>query len=202
MTQIVDYIFDFGSPNAYFVHKVLPDIADRTGAQFNYIPCLLGGIFKATNNQAPMMAYGKIKGKMDYERLEIQRFIIKHRLQDFTFNKHFPVNTLIMMRAAIAAERDGVLAPYIEAGMAAMWENNKDMSDPEVFAATLSEAGLDGPALLAATQDPEVKAKLAENTEAAVNRGAFGIPTFFVGDEMFFGKERLGQLEEEIIARA
>ena len=202
MTQEIDFIFDFGSPNAYFAHKVLPEIEGRTGARFRYIPCLLGGIFKATNNQAPMMAFGNVKGKMEYERLEIRRFIIKHKLSDFVFNKHFPVNSLLMMRAAVAAERDDALMPYVQAGMAAMWEDNLNMSEPDVFVAAMEAHGLDGPALLAATQDAEVKAQLASNTEAAVKRGAFGSPTFYVGDEMFFGKERLGQLEDEILKQA
>ncbi|NRB03742.1 MAG: 2-hydroxychromene-2-carboxylate isomerase [Rhodobacteraceae bacterium] len=201
MPQPVEFIFDFGSPNAYFAYKTLPDICARTGAELKYTPALLGGVFKATNNQPPMMAFGNVKGKLDYERLEIKRFIKKHKLFDFKFNSAFPVNTLILMRAAIAAQDQGILEPYVAAGMTAMWETDKDMSNPEVFAAEMSAAGLDGPALLEATQDPEIKGKLATHTEAAVNRGVFGMPTFFVGDEMFYGKERLGQVEDEILAQ-
>lgn len=202
MSQSVEFIFDFGSPNAYLVHRALPAIAERTDASFTYLPCLLGGIFKSTNNQAPMLAFSHVKGKMEYERLEMQRFIAKHELTKFTFNAHFPVNTLILMRAAIAAEQGGFLTEYVEAGLKAMWEDSKNMADPEVFAQVMTEAGFDGAALLEATQDPAVKAKLAENTEAAVQRGVFGIPTLFVGDEMFFGKERLGQMEDQINASA
>jgi 2-hydroxychromene-2-carboxylate isomerase len=172
----------------------------RTGATFRYVPCLLGGIFKATGNQPPMVAFGAIKGKLDYEMLESRRFIAKHGLTRFQFNPHFPVNTLMLMRGAIAAEMDDRLADYVEAGLTSMWEQGLKMDDPEVYVEAMTKAGLDGAALLERTQDPTVKAKLVENTTAAVERGAFGIPTFYVGDEMFFGKDRLGQVEEEIVA--
>lgn len=198
MPKTVDFIFDFASPNAYLADKVLREIAVRTGANINYIPCLLGGIFKATNNQAPMIAFAPIKGKMAYEMLETQRFIAKHELVQFKMNAHFPVNTLILMRGAIAAQRDGQLSQYIDAGLAMMWEQSLKMDDPVVFCAAMSDAGFDGAGLLARTQDPDIKAELVANTEAAVMRGAFGIPTFYVGEQMFFGKERLGQLEEAL----
>jgi 2-hydroxychromene-2-carboxylate isomerase len=200
MTKTVDFIFDFASPNAYMCHKVLPEIAARTGATFNYIPCLLGGIFKATGNQAPMMAFNGIKGKLEYDRLEIERFLKKHDLSKFAMNPHFPVNTLLLMRGAIAAEMDGRLMEYVDAGVAHMWEEGLKMDDPDVYAEAMTKAGFDGADLLARTQDPAVKQKLVDNTSAAVERGCFGIPTFFVGNEMFFGKERLGQMEEEIMA--
>ncbi|MEO0961341.1 MAG: 2-hydroxychromene-2-carboxylate isomerase [Pseudomonadota bacterium] len=200
MTKTVDFIFDFASPNAYLCHKVLPEIAARTGATFNYIPCLLGGIFKATGNQAPMMAFNGIKGKLDYDGLEMQRFIKKHNLSKFAMNPHFPVNTLLLMRGAIAAEMDGRLMEYVDAGVAHMWEEGLKMDDPEVYAEAMTKAGFDGADLLARTQDPAVKQKLVDNTSAAVERGCFGIPTFYVGNEIFFGKERLGQMEEEIMA--
>jgi len=106
------------------------------------------------------------------------------------------VNTLIRMRGAIAAKESGVLETYVEAGLTAMWEDGDNMSDPQVFIDVMSKAGLDGAGLLGASQDPAIKSKLAENTDAAVARGVFGIPTFFVGDEMFFGKDRLDQVEE------
>lgn len=198
MTKTLDFIFDFGSPNAYYAYKALPPILERTGAELKLIPCLLGGIFKSTGNQAPMMAFGNIKGKLDYDRIEIQRFIAKHSLTDFRFNPNFPVNTLILMRAAIAAELDGRLTEYVEAGLKHMWEDGLKMDAPDVFVKAMTESGFDGAALLERTQDPDVKAKLVENTAAAVERGSFGIPTFYVGDEMFFGKERLGQIEEEL----
>lgn len=198
MPVTVDFIFDFGSPNAYLCHQVLPAIAQRTGATFRYVPCLLGGIFKATGNRAPMVAFAGIKGKMDYEMLETRRFIARHGIDRFQFNPHFPVNTLLLMRGAVAAGMDGDLARYVEAGLVAMWEKGLKMDDPEVFVAAMTEAGLDGAALLERSQDPAVKARLAGNTEAAVARGTFGIPTFYVGEEMYFGKDRLELVEEEI----
>jgi 2-hydroxychromene-2-carboxylate isomerase len=201
MTKTIEFIFDFGSPNAYLAWKVLPDIAARTGAEVKLVPCLLGGIFKNTGNQAPMTAFGGVKGKLEYEALETRRFIARHGLSAYRFNPHFPVNTLLIMRGLIAARRAGVGDRYLEAVLAAMWEDGRKMDDPAVVAEVLSAAGLDAKAILEATQDPEVKAELVANTEAAANRGVFGIPSFFVGEELFFGKDRLGQVEEEV-ARA
>lgn len=200
MTRTLEFIFDFGSPNAYLALKVAPQIARRTGAEIRLVPCLLGGIFKLTGNQAPMTAFGGVKGKLEYEALETRRFVEKHGLAAYRFNPHFPVNTLLIMRGMIAAQRAGVADRYLDAVLAAMWEDGRKMDDPEVFVAVLDAAGLDGQALLQATQDPQVKAELAANTEAAAARGVFGIPTFFVGDEMFFGKDRLGQVEEALAA--
>lgn len=199
MPATVDFIFDFASPNAYLAYKALPGIVERTGASFAINPCLLGGIFKATGNQAPFMAYAKIRNKLDYERLELQRFIERHGLTAFRLNPNFPVKTLILMRGAIAAQEQGILEPYVDAGLRHMWEEGLKMDEPEVFAEAMNAAGLDGDGLLERTQDPAIKEKLAANTEAAVERGVFGIPTFFVGTQMFFGKERLGQVEEEIV---
>ncbi len=200
MNKTLDFIFDFGSPNAYLSYKALPPLLERTGATLNIIPCLLGGIFKATGNQPPLMAYGNVKAKMDYEQLEMQRFIEKHGLHDYRFNPHFPVNTLLLMRGAIFAQSTGSFEPYLEAGLNCMWEKGLKMDDPELFVQALNNAGLDGQAILDATQDPAVKAKLIENTEAAVARGAFGIPTFYVGDDMYFGKDRLTQVEEALLS--
>lgn len=198
MGKSVEFIFDFASPNAYLAHCVLPGIAERTGAQIVISPCLLGGIFKLTGNQAPMTAFGGIQGKLAYEALETKRFIAKHGLSQYQFNPHFPINTLLIMRGLIAARRMGVENAYTRAVFAGMWERGLKMDDPEVVAQVLTEAGLDARAILEATQDAEVKAELLANTEKAAARGAFGIPTFFVGEEIFFGKERLGQVEEEL----
>lgn len=199
MTKTVDFIFDFSSPNAYFAHKALAGVVERTGAKINYIPCLLGGIFKATGNQAPMIAFAGVKGKNDYMMLEVGRFIKKHGLSKFRMNSAFPVNSLMLIRSAIACEQDGRLTEFIEAGLRLMWEDDKKMDDPAVFVDEITKAGFDGAKLLERTQDPEVKAKLMANTQAAIDRGCFGVPTFFVGDEMFFGKDRLAQVEEEIL---
>ena len=194
MKPSVDFIFDFGSPNAYLAWKVLPGMLKATGWGVNVIPCLLGGIFKLTGNQAPMSAYGGIKGKLEYERLETQRFIDRHALMAFRFNPHFPINTLTIMRALIAARRLGVSDVFFEATLKAMWEDGQKMDDVAVIAALLSGVGLDAPVILETAQQPAVKAELIANTDAAVARGVFGIPTFFVRDEMFFGKDRLEQV--------
>jgi 2-hydroxychromene-2-carboxylate isomerase len=195
--KTIDFIFDFGSPNGYLAWKVLPGVAARTGATVNLIPCLLGGIFKATNNRSPVEAFGEVKGKLAYEGLETRRYVARHGLSAYRPNPHFPVNTLLIMRGLIAARKLGVGERYLEAVLAAMWEQGEKMDDPQVVARVLTAAGLDAQAILTATQDPDVKAELIANTEAAVARGVFGIPTFFVGDEMFFGKDRLQQVEEE-----
>jgi 2-hydroxychromene-2-carboxylate isomerase len=198
----VQFHFDFGSPNAYLSHKVLPEIERRTGVKFDYVPILLGGIFKATNNRSPMEAFAGIKNKFEYERLEMKRFIEKHGLSRFQMNPFFPVNTLTLMRGAVAAKMDGDFARYVEAAFHHMWEVPKKMDDPAVIRAALDESGLDGEQLLQRTQDPKVKEQLARNTEESVTRGSFGAPTFFVGDEIFFGKDRLCDVEAEIAAEA
>ena len=200
MTKTLDFIFDFGSPNAYLAIKALPPVLERTGARLNVIPCLLGGIFKLTNNRAPLVAFADVKGKNAYDMLEIRRFVEKHALSRFRLNPHFPVNTLRLMRGFLAAEELGVKDTYLEAGLAAMWEQGLKMDDPVVFAGALESNGLDAKAILACAEEPRIKDRLAANTERAVARGAFGIPTFFVGEDMFFGKERLAQIEEMLAA--
>jgi 2-hydroxychromene-2-carboxylate isomerase len=199
MTTRVEFLFDFGSPNAYLAHKVIPEIEKRTGATFEYTPVLLGGIFKATGNKSPVEAFGHIKNKLAYEGLETQRFVKKHGITDYQMNPFFPVNTLQLMRMAIAAQNEGFLPRYMDAVFHHMWVAPKKMDDAEVVRAALAESGLD-PALLDRAQAPEVKAKLIANTEAAVARGAFGIPTFFVDGEIYFGKDRLRDVEEVIVA--
>lgn len=198
MSKTLELIFDFGSPNAYLCMKALPELLDRTGADLIITPCLLGGIFKATGNKAPMVQYADAPAKLAYENLEMRRFIERHGLTKFRINPHFPVNTLTIMRGAIVAGEEGNLDDYVDAVNRAMWEEGLKMDDPEVIATFLSANGFDGPALVARTQEPEIKAKLIANTEAAVARGVFGIPTFFVEGEMFFGKDRLAQVEEAL----
>ena len=195
MTRTIDFIFDFASPNGYFAHHGLKGVAERTGASVRLIPCLLGGIFKATGNQAPFVAFGGVKGKMDYEMLEIRRFIARHSLTAFRMNPHFPLNSLMAMRGLCAVEPGPDFDRYVEAVLGGFWERRLAMGDPAVLQSVLDEAGLDGADLIARAQTDDVKARLAANTEAAVARGVFGVPTFFVGEEMFFGKERLDQLE-------
>ncbi len=195
------FLFDFGSPNAYLSHKVLPAIEARTGVRFAYVPVLLGGLFKLANNRSPAETYAAIPHKRAYAALEMRRFVARHGLAAFRWNGHFPVNTLLIMRGAVAAERLGCFAPYVDAVYAGMWEQGLDMADPQVVATALQAAGLPAAELLAATQDSAVKQQLLANTEQAHARGAFGSPTFFVGDEIFFGKDRLREVEEEILAQ-
>ena len=199
MPAPIQFLFDFGSPNAYFCHRVIPAIEARTGAGFDYLPVLLGGLFKLANNRSPAEAFAGIPNKRAYDQLEVQRFIQQHGLTAYRFNPHFPVNTLKIMRGAVAAQALGCFKPYVEAVYAAMWEQGLDMADDAQIAAVLAGAGLDGAALLAASQSPEVKARLLANTEQAHARGAFGSPTFFVGDEIYFGKDRLREVEDEIL---
>ncbi len=196
----VEFLYDFGSPNAYFAHRVIPQIEARTGVKFLYVPILLGGVFKMTNNKSPVVQFADIKNKLAYDRLEIDRFIQKHGLTKFHWNPNFPVNTLGIMRGAVAAEMDGVAAPYIEAMFRGMWEEGRKLDDPAVIIATLKEAGLDGERLAAQTQAQAVKDKLLANTEPAVARGTFGAPTFFVDGEIYFGKDRLRDVEDAIVA--
>ncbi len=197
----VEFHFDFGSPNAYLAHLLIPDVERRTGAKFDYMPILLGGVFKLTNNRSPAEKMAGIKNRLEYERLEMQRFIRRHNITSFTFNPFFPVNTLLIMRGAVAAQFDGVFARYVDEVFKAMWGEPKKMDDPEVVRAVLTAAGFDGDALLARTQDQVVKDSLMANTQDSVARGAFGSPTFFVDGEIFFGKDRLSEVEEEIVRR-
>lgn len=194
----LDFIFDFASPNAYYAYQVLPDILARTGAAMEIHPVLLGGLFKLTGNQPPMVAFGGVKGKLDYEMLENKRFMEKHNLTNFKFNSHFPVNTIGVVRGLLAAQQLDCEKPYIDVVLSAMWEQSLKMDDPQVMAKALSDGGLDAGAILELIQTDPIKEKLKANTQAAADRGVFGVPTFFVGDEMFFGKDRLGQVEEAL----
>jgi 2-hydroxychromene-2-carboxylate isomerase len=193
------FLFDFGSPNAYMCHEVIPAIEARTGVRFEYVPILLGGLFKIANNRSPAEAFAGIPNKRAYDRLEVTRFIAKHGLNQYKFNPYFPVNTLKIMRGACAAQKLGCFERYVDVVYTAMWEQGKNMAQDDVILATLNDAGLDGQALVTASQDADVKARLLENTQSAHDRGAFGSPTFFIGDEIFFGKDRLREIEDEIV---
>ena len=190
------FMFDFGSPNAFLSHEAIPAIEQRTGVKFEYVPILLGGIFKATNNKSPAESLAGVKNKPEFHALETERFIKRFQVKPYTWNPFFPVNTLNLMRAAIAAQLEGVFEKYVDAAFHHMWVEPKKMDDPEVAAKALTASGLDAAKLLARSQDADVKARLIENTQSAVERGAFGSPTFFVGKEMFFGKEQLREVEE------
>jgi 2-hydroxychromene-2-carboxylate isomerase len=192
------FMFDFGSPNAFLSHEAIPAIEKRTGVKFEYVPILLGGVFKATNNKSPGETLAGVKNKPEFNALETERFIRRFHVKPYSWNPFFPVNTLNLMRAAVAAQREGVFEKYVEAAFHHMWVEPKKMDDPEVATKALTASGLDAAKLFARAQEPEVKAKLIENTQSAVERGAFGSPTFFVGKEMFFGKEQLREVEELI----
>lgn len=198
MAKSLEFLFDFASPNCWLAYRALGPLLVRTGASLHIEPVLLGGLFKATGNRSPIQAFAEVKGKLAYERLEMARFIAGHGLTRFRMNPHFPVNTLALMRGLVAARTEGRGEAYIEAGLQGLWEEGLDLADPAVLGARLDRAGLDGAALIEKGQSPEIKAALAQATAKAVERGVFGLPTFFVGQEMFFGKERLGQIEEEL----
>lgn len=195
----VEFQFDFGSPNAYLAEYALPGIEKRTGVKFDYVPVLLGGIYKATNNMSPFDSLRGIKNKPEYNALETQRFIRRHNITKFKQNHFFPVNTLMLMRGVVAAQFENVFEPYFRAAYHHMWEEPKKMDDPEIFRNAFLSSGIDIDRLIARAQQDDVKKKLIDVTTDAVNRGAFGSPTFFVGKEMFFGKDQLRDVEESIV---
>src|SRR6185312_7278536 len=192
------FMFDVGSPNAFLSHEAIPAIEQRTGKKFEYVPILLGGIFKATNNKSPAETLAGVKNKREFHALETERFVRRFKVKPYVWNPNFPVNTLNLMRAAVAAQLEGVFEKYIDAAFHHMWVEPKKMDDPEVAAKALTASGLDGAKLLTRAQEADVKAKLLENTQSAAERGAFGSPTFFVGKEMFFGNEQLRDVEDMV----
>lgn len=196
MPREIEFLFDFGSPNAWFVHRAIPAIQAKGTVSFHYVPVLLGGVFKAIGNQSPMQAYGHIGAKVAYDRLEMQRFMAAHQIDGFVMNPHFPVNTLLMMRGAVAAETLGCAHAYNEAMFAGMWEQGLKLDLPDVWERTLAAAGLPAAQLGELAADPDVKGKLVANTESAVARGVFGIPSFFLDDQLWFGKDRLRDVVE------
>lgn len=197
----VEFHFDFGSPNAYLAEIALPAIEQRTRVKFEYIPVLLGGVYKATGNLSPAESLRGIKNKPEYNAIETQRFLRRHNITKFKMNPFFPVNTLALMRGAVAAQFEGMFEPYFRAAYHHMWVEPKKMDDPAVFREAFLSSGLDIDRVIARSQQDEVKQKLIENTNDAVARGTFGSPTFFVGDEIYFGKDSLRELEEEIVAQ-
>jgi 2-hydroxychromene-2-carboxylate isomerase len=195
----VEFMFDFGSPNAYLAEKVIPEIERRTGVTFEYVPVLLGGIYKLTNNRSPGESLAGIKNKPEFMELESQRFIRRHNITTFHKNPFFPVNTLQLMRGAVAAQFEGVFERYFRAAYHHMWEAPKKMDDSQVAREAFISSNIDFDRLFTRSQQPDVKNRLLELTQGAVNRGAFGSPTFFVGKEMFFGKDQLRDVEEAIV---
>jgi 2-hydroxychromene-2-carboxylate isomerase len=202
MSPRIEFYFDFGSPNAYLAYKVIPSIEARLGPVFELKPALLGGIFKATGNQSPAVTLAGVPSKAAYERKETERFVARHGLTAYRFNPAFPINTLHMMRGAVLARRLGIFEAYVAAVYAAMWEQALNMGELDVFHGVLDRAGLPTQAFRDHIGDAEVKQGLIAVTDEAVARGVFGSPTFFVGDEMFFGKDRLRDVEEEFLRQA
>jgi 2-hydroxychromene-2-carboxylate isomerase len=196
----IEFHFDFGSPNAYLSHLVITEIERRTGAMFEYVPVLLGGVFKLTGNRSPAESLAGIRNKPEYEKLETQRFIARHGITTFRPNPFFPVNTLVLMRGAVAARRLGIFQRYVDEMFRHMWSRRQKLDDPAVLRAAFAESGLDGEKILATAQTQEVKDELLANTQNSVDRGTFGSPTFFVGEQIFFGKDRLRDVEDTIAA--
>lgn len=198
MAPVIFY-FDFGSPNAFLAHRVIPAVEQRTGVSLEYVPILLGGLFKLTGNQSPVTAFAGIKNKPQYEMAEMQRFIARHGIEDFRFNPHFPINTLQLMRGAIAAQQLGVFEAYVDQVFDDIWTRGRDMGDLEVVSQSLASVGLPVQAIFELAQSAEIKQRLLDNTQQAFDHGAFGSPSFLVGQELFFGKDRLRDVEEEIV---
>jgi 2-hydroxychromene-2-carboxylate isomerase len=202
MTNRVEFHFDFGSPNAYLSHRVIPEIELRTGIRFAYVPVLLGGVFKITGNVSPAVSLQGIKNKPEYESLEMRRFLQHHGIMNFEMNPHFPVNTLQIMRGAIVAQREGFYDRYVDVIYHHMWVEPKKMDDPVVIQSVLESSRLDASLIMDGIQHPEIKAELLSNTERSVERGVFGSPSFFVGDALYFGKDRLADVEREISSQS
>lgn len=198
----VELIFDFVSPNAYLIWWPLRDMLREAGAELDVFPVFLGGMHKLTGNAPPMIRDAEIKGKNAYGALEMQRFIAKHGLTKFKMHPQFPFNSITLMRMLYAAEQDGRAVQFVEAMLPAIWEEGLDLTDPEAIGAAVAQSGLDPADLLARAQSDEVKQGLIDNTNNAVERGTFGIPTMYVGErgagDMFFGKERIAQIQEEL----
>ena len=198
MSVAVEFHFDFGSPNAYLSHLVIPALEKRTGVPVTYVPVLLGGVFKATNNVSPAVSLQGVRNKGEYQSLETARFLRAHGITRYERNPFFPVNTLQIMRGAIVAARLGIFERYVDEVYRHMWAEPKKMDDPQVIKAALEESNLPVGRIIEGIQDTEVKAELMANTGQSVERGVFGSPSFFVGEELYFGKDRLRDVEEEI----
>ncbi len=199
MAVIAEFHYDFGSPNSYFCHRVIPQIERRTGIKFQYVPILLGGVFRSTNNKSPMEQFAEVLNKKEYFARETERFIHKHNIDKYVRNPHFPVNTLAIMRGACYSAGKDFEEDYIEVVYQSMWEEGLKMDDPTIIQEVLNKHGLPADEIVSGSQTPEIKQLLIESTSSSVDKGNFGSPTFFVQGEMFFGKDRLEQVEEEII---
>jgi 2-hydroxychromene-2-carboxylate isomerase len=197
----VEFLFDFGSPNAYLSHLVIPEIEKRQGVKFDYVPVLLGGVFKLTGNRSPAETNAGIKNKGEYQQLETERFVRQHGIKRYKPNPFFPVNTLMLMRGAVAAQKLGVFERYVDEVYRHMWADPKKLDDPTILRDALTESKLPVDKLFELVQTSDVKDTLLAHTQRAVERGTFGSPTFFVDDEIYFGKDKLREVEEAIAAK-
>ncbi|MBA58070.1 MAG: disulfide bond formation protein DsbA [Gammaproteobacteria bacterium] len=197
----IEFHFDFGSPNAYLSHLVIPEIESRTGSRFDYVPVLLGGVFKLTNNASPAETLAGIKNKTEYQEIETQRFLEKNKIRSFKRNPFFPVNTLKIMRGAVSLLGTDQFSYYVDEIFKHMWADPKKMDEDEVLMKALQSSQLPGREILESITRPDVKNHLIELTSQSVERGTFGSPTFFVDNEIFFGKDRLQDLEHTIKTR-
>ena len=191
MSKTIEFYFDFGSPTAYLAHKRLQQLRQQYEFQLDYRPILLGGVFKATGNNSPVAIPAKGKYMLEHD---LPRFAALYDVE-LNFNPHFPINTLNLMRGAIASQQQSYADNYLNSVFNAVWVEGKNMGDPEVVAEVLQAAGLDADSILAASQHPDVKASLIAITESAVARGVFGVPTLFIGQQMFFGQDRFQFVE-------
>ena len=193
----VDFIFDFASPNAYLCHKAIQNLEKTHDIKFNYIPCLLGGIMKLSNNQPPMVTLADIPNKLKYEfDTAFNRFMKEHNITKFKMNEHFPVNTISLIRGAIVAQKNDFFGSYVEIVLSGLWEQSLKLDTPEALHELLNNNDCYPDLVIEGIAKDEIKAELIANTSEAVEKGAFGIPTFFVENEMFYGKDSLRELKE------
>lgn len=193
MTKRVEFFFDVGSPTTYLAWTQLPAIIERHDAELELRPFLLGGVFKATGNSSPVTVAAKGK----YMLADLERFAARYGVV-LRFNPHFPINTLPLMRGAVAMKMDGQLERYLDVIFPAIWVEGRNMGDAAVIAETLAAGGFDVDAFQTRIQEDAVKQALIDATTEAVERGAFGAPTFFIDGEMFFGQDRLDFVEEAL----
>ena len=194
----IEFHFDFGSPNAYLTHLVIPEIEKRLGIEFEYVPILLGGVFKLTNNASPTETLAGIRNKVEYQEIETRRFIKKHKITKFKRNPFFPVNTLKLMRGAASLLGEDDFRHYVDQIFMHMWEEPKKMDEDAVFRTALISSELPAQKILESVTQPEIKSRLLHLTSQSVEKGTFGSPTFFLDDEIFFGKDKLADLEDAI----
>ena len=188
------FYFDFGSPASYLAYKRIRQLESEHDLSVHWLPMLLGGVFKATGNESPV----NVPAKGEYMiRHDFPRFAKRYGVP-MQFNPHFPINTLNLMRAAIAAQQLDCFDAYADAIFDAMWQEQLNLGDIALVAKVLSESGLDAQALIDLSQESDIKAALIANTEAAVGRGVFGAPTMFVGEAMYFGQDRLDFIEAQL----